>query len=380
METTKPRLYFIDNLRWLMIILVVLMHVNVTYSMLGSWYYVEKAKLDMFEQIYFGMYGTFTQAYFMGFLFFIAGYFVPSSYDRKGFGRFVKERFIRLGIPTLLYMLVIHPLTIIILNHYLHWNLNIPAEYVKYIYTFKFIGSSGPLWFAFALLIFSLLYASVRRVACGNDRPEQKTGAITSKQILALALLISVLAYGIRCIFPIGSSVMNMQLCFFVQYIILFILGSFFLRNNLLQTIPYKLGMNWFRYTLIFGTIFWFIMMTVFIDKTKGIDSISGHGSWQSAAYAFWESFFCVGVCLGLTVWFRERFNAQGRISKFLSNNAFGVYVFHTPILVFISMLVKDITLYPFFKYLVVAIVTIPVCFMVTSLLRKIPGVGYIIK
>lgn len=83
-STLKPRLYFIDNLRWLMILFVVIMHANVTYSMLGSWYYVEEAKLDLFQTIYFSIYGTFTQAYFMGLLFFIAGYFVPSSFDRKG--------------------------------------------------------------------------------------------------------------------------------------------------------------------------------------------------------------------------------------------------------------------------------------------------------
>ena len=99
-STAKPRLYFIDNLRWLMIIFVVLMHVNVTYSMLGGWYYIEKAKLDIFQTLYFGIYGSFTQAYFMGFLFFIAGYFVPGSYDRKGFGTFSKERLIRLVAST----------------------------------------------------------------------------------------------------------------------------------------------------------------------------------------------------------------------------------------------------------------------------------------
>jgi peptidoglycan/LPS O-acetylase OafA/YrhL len=161
---TKPRLYFIDNLRWLMIIFVVLMHVNVTYGMIGGWYYIEKTKLDLFQTIYFGMYGSFTQAYFMGLLFFIAGYFVPSSFDRKGFKMFTKERCIRLGIPTITYMLLIHPLTITILNHYQNWNLNIPVEYVKYIRTFSFIGSSGPLWFAFALLIFSILYATIRKL------------------------------------------------------------------------------------------------------------------------------------------------------------------------------------------------------------------------
>ena len=131
----KPRLFYIDNLRWLMIIFVVIMHVNVTYSMIGGWYYIEETSLDLFETLYFGMYGSFTQAYFMGLLFFIAGYFVPPSFDRKGFGKFTKERFIRLGIPSLIYMLILHPICIFILNHYQHWNMDMVAEYKKDILT-----------------------------------------------------------------------------------------------------------------------------------------------------------------------------------------------------------------------------------------------------
>ena len=36
----KARLDFVDNLRWVMIILVVSMHAAVTYSHVGSWYYI----------------------------------------------------------------------------------------------------------------------------------------------------------------------------------------------------------------------------------------------------------------------------------------------------------------------------------------------------
>jgi|NGEPerStandDraft_6_1074524.scaffolds.fasta_scaffold06176_3 peptidoglycan/LPS O-acetylase OafA/YrhL len=375
---TKPRLYFIDNLRWLMIIFVVLMHVNVTYGMIGGWYYIEKTKLDLFQTIYFGMYGSFTQAYFMGLLFFIAGYFVPSSFDRKGFKMFTKERCIRLGIPTITYMLLIHPLTITILNHYQNWNLNIPVEYVKYIRTFSFIGSSGPLWFAFALLIFSILYATIRKLGSHNTQPALYTA--TTKQIFGVALLISVFTFVTRIVFPIGTNILNMQLCFFPQYIVLFVLGIVFFRRNLLQTIPYRLGINWFKYTLFIGVPFWFLIMIFGKDPANSIQPFTGHFTWQSAAYSFWESFSCVGICLGLIVMFREKFNRMGRWSKFLSDNAFGVYVFHTPILVFISMLFKDISMYPFFKYLIVALITLPLCFLISHFIRKIPGVDYVIK
>jgi len=378
--TSKPRLYYIDNLRWLMIIFVVVMHVNVTYGNIGSWYYTEKAKLDMFQTIFFGIYASFTQAYFMGLLFFIAGYFVPSSYDHKGFGKFFKERLIRLGIPTLIFMLILHPLTLIILNHFLHWNMNILEYYIRYIRTFHFIGSSGPLWFALALFIFSLFYAIIRLFVSQHTKTDVEPVSIIINKIISTGFIIAIITFLTRIIFPIGSSILNMQLCFFPQYIVLFILGIVFLRRNLLLSIPYKLGINWFKYTLIIGIPVWFLLMIFGKDTTNTLQPYLGHITWQAAAYAFWESFFCIGVCLGLVVWFREKFNMQGKWSKFLSANAFGVYVFHTPILVFISMLFKDITMYPLLKYFIVALVTLPTCFLISIILRKIPGLGYIIK
>src|SRR5947209_6082480 len=77
------RLLFIDNLRWTMIVLVITMHAAVTYSNLGRWYYNEKAQLDQGTFLFFATYQSWLQAFFMGLLFFIAGYFVPAKFDRK---------------------------------------------------------------------------------------------------------------------------------------------------------------------------------------------------------------------------------------------------------------------------------------------------------
>ncbi len=53
---------------------------------------------------------------------------------------------------------------------------------------------------------------------------------------------------------------------------------------------------------------------------------------WQSFAYALWESFYCIAMCLGLTVLFRDKLSNKSSLTEFMSDNAFGVYVFHTPI------------------------------------------------
>lgn len=105
------RMAFIDNLRWLVIGMVVIMHACVTYSGLGSWYYKEPSTLGVASTLVFSVYQSFAQAFFMGMLFLIAAYFIPRAYDRKGFGRFVRDRLFRLGVPTLVYMLILNPLT-----------------------------------------------------------------------------------------------------------------------------------------------------------------------------------------------------------------------------------------------------------------------------
>src|SRR6185503_7615037 len=103
------RLLYIDNLRWIMIMLVLSMHAAVTYSHLGSWYFMEDTKVSLPETFTFATYQVFLQSFFMGFLFFIAGYFVPRAYDTKGTVKFLKDRAFRLGLPLLFFVFLLQP-------------------------------------------------------------------------------------------------------------------------------------------------------------------------------------------------------------------------------------------------------------------------------
>jgi len=108
---------FIDNIRWTMILLVLSMHATDTYSPFGDWYYTDRSQTTFTTALIFGSYQSLLQAFFMGLLFFVAGFFAAPSYDRKGFARFVRERCVRLGVPTGLYMLIVGPLTQYFLSH-----------------------------------------------------------------------------------------------------------------------------------------------------------------------------------------------------------------------------------------------------------------------
>jgi surface polysaccharide O-acyltransferase-like enzyme len=374
--TNPSRLFFIDNIRWLMIVFVIMIHAAVTYSSLGSWYYTEPEKLDMVSLAFFGIFQSFTQAYSMGLLFLIAGYFVPGSFDRKGFGKFLRDRGVRLGIPTLIYMLFINTT----INYYIlafRWSTQASAggeAFSGYILSLDFLSGSGPMWFAFALLIFSAVYAVVRLFLRDPKKPQQDGNLPGHLAAVELGLLISVSAFFIRLAQPIGTSLMNMQLCYFSQYIILFVIGIIAYRKNWLVRIPYSFGMIWFKAALIGGSIFWLAIQILGGGLSGNFSRYAGGLYWQSAAYALWESFFCVGICLGLIVLFRERFNTQGKFTKFISDNYFSVYVFHPPILILVTLALREFAWYPLIKFTIGVAISVPLCFLFSHLvLRRIP-------
>ena len=374
--TTSSRLFFIDNIRWLMIIFVVMTHAAVTYSNLGMWYYIEPAKPDIVSLAFFGIYQSFTQAYSMGLLFLIAGYFVPGSFDRKGFSKFLSDRAMRLGIQTLIYMLFINTT----INYYLlafEWSTTRPAVwqfFLDYIQSLDFLSGSGPMWFALSLLIFSAAYAVFRLLLRDPESPRPEEELPGHLAVAGLALFIAAFAFYIRLVQPIGSSIMNMQLGYFSQYIVLFTVGIIASRKNWLVRIPYSFGMIWFKAALIVGSIFWLAIQILGGGLSGDFAKYEGGVYWQSAAYALWESFFCVGICLGLIVIFRQSFNVQGTFKKFMSDNYFSVYVFHPPILILVTLALREFAWHPIVKFTIACAIAVPLCFIVSHLvLRRIP-------
>lgn len=373
-DNSMKRHFFIDNIRLTMIILVVLVHTSITYSGIGGWYYIENKSVDTVSKIIFAMFNTFTQAYFMGFLFFIAGYFIPGAYDKKGPVKFIKDRLLRLGLPVVIYILIINPfIKYFIMGVFINQPVQaFTTYYINYVKSFGFLGGTGPLWFALALLIFSITYTFLRMFGGESIKTKDDKSVPNHISIILLILLISFLTFVVRIFQPFGVQIFNMQLCFFSQYIVFFIIGIQAYRRNWLANLPYNFGVFWLKIGLGIGVIFWLLIMLLG-GPLKGEEHvILGGLYWQSAAYALWEEIFGVGICLGLIVIFRDKFNFQGKLTNFLSQNAFGVYVFHAPILISISLLLKNLYLQPLIKFILVASLTLLVSFIFSNSVRKL--------
>jgi surface polysaccharide O-acyltransferase-like enzyme len=379
----KPRMAWVDNIRWTVIIMVVLVHACVTYSGLGSWYYKEPAVLDIGEKLVFWMYSIFSQAFFMGLLFFVAAAFVPASYDKKGFGRFIGERALRLGVPALIFMLILDPITNLIRDmgtgHFVSWSTAL-GRYPGYIASGSFLGSTGPLWFAVALLIFSVIYALVRLVgslAKKTERPKPEVTLTPKALHIAAAVIMAAIALGsflVRLVQPMGTSVSNMQLCFFPSYIVLFVVGVWAGRRGLLTKLPRQAGMLWLKLAFIIGVPAWLLLLGLGGALSGSEQTYLGGMHWQAAGYSAWEAFFCVSVSIGLLTLYRERANVRNTGTGLLADTSFGVYTFHAPILVGVSVLLRAFALYPLAKAVLVAAIAFGLTLGFTWVVRKVPG------
>ena len=104
------------------------------------------------------------------------------------------------------------------------------------------------------------------------------------------------------------------------------------------------------------------------------LSPIWGGWRWQSAAYALWESFFAVGMCLGILVITRDHFNWRGRLTGLLADNSFSVYLFHPLILVSVSLALRNLAWHPLAKFALCSALALPLCFLAGQFIfRQIP-------
>ena len=368
---------FVDNLRWTVILLVISMHAADTYSPLGSWYFTDRRPLSTAQLFTFALWQTYLQSFFMGLLFFLAGLFVPASYDRKGPTKFLRERAFRLGLPVLFYMFLLGPITEYFCAH--SWNSTEPTsfanEWIKHIRNGQFTQENGPLWFCLALLIFCLCYVAFSSARTPHPATKDSGKLSSAGQLIAFALILTAFSSIVRVPFPSGLSILNMQLGDFPQYILLFGAGIVAARRDWLPKLSYSLGLRWLVTVLPAGFLLWLAIAYTKVSAPFGyIPPHSFGGALLSIAFNLWEAFTCVAICYGLLVIYRKTYNHQGRLERFLSDNAFSVYVFHPPIVILAARLLHPLPAPPLAKFvLLTAIATVVTYLLSAAIFRRIP-------
>jgi len=232
------------------------------------------------------------------------------------------------------------------------------------------------LWFVEALLIFAGFYVLWRLFAKTLACPVQDGGKVPSNLIIALfTLALGAVTFIVRIWLPIGWSFepLNFQFPFFPQYICMFIVGIIAYRHNWLVRIPNAIGKLWVCIALLLILIL-FPALFVLGGALKGdVTSFTGGLHWQCFGYAVWEQFTGVAIIISLLFLFRNRFNRQGSVSKAMSASAYTAYIIHPPVVVLVTIAMRNISLYPLLKFALAVLIAVPLCFALGNFIRQLP-------
>jgi glucan biosynthesis protein C len=370
------RLAYVDNLRILLSILVILHHLAIGYGADGGWYYKEEGTITMLSAVLLTLFAATNQAFFMGFFFMLSSYFGVRSYERKGAGLYLVDRLKRLGIPLLLYPFTILPLIGYVVYYRAQGSF---LQFLpRYLADLKSLADS-PLWFVEALLVFSFVYALWRLLpkpasaAAQVDVPKdsQVPGNLT---IALFALGLGLVTFVVRIWLPIGYwfEPLHWQLAHWPQYIALYVLGIVAYRRNWFEGLSAAQGKLWMRVVLILLPLF--PAVAIAGGALEGdLTPFKGGIYWQSLAFSIWEQFMCMAMVVTLLVWYRNRFNHQGRLAGAMSADAYAVYVFMAPVVVLLAVALRDIQLEMGLKFVLVAPVAVAFTFLAGHCARKLP-------
>jgi hypothetical protein len=365
-SSAATRLAFLDTLKVGLTILVIAHHAGQAYGPTGgAWPIFSPERSPLL-----GPFFAVNAAFFMGLFFLISGYFLPPALDRKGAAIFLKDRFRRLGIPILLFgLLVMGPM--------LYFDQDEPRS------VWQFVGSLYPdeipslfahLWFVGHLLVYGLGYALWRRL---TRRAQFTAGAElplpTHSMLLAYTLLLALVSALVRTWYPLDRwvtlLVVPAEIAHLPQYLSLFVLGILAYRGDWLRRLPVTTGMTWLGIGLAAAAA----RYAYSLSAQRWLPAVPE--PLEGLVWPTWEAFICVGLSVGLLVLFRERFNAQpGRLLSAMSRAAYAAYIVHVLVVVGIQSGLAPVPLPPFAKFVAVSLAGAALSFGVGHLLRQLPG------
>ena len=117
--------------------------------------------VDPHKWVGWALFVGFNDVFFMALMFFVSGLFVWDSLGRKGSGRFMRDRLIRLGVPFVLFAAVLAPLAYA--PAYLQSAARASSSYLEqWLHLSNW--PAGPAWFLWMLLAFGLVAAAVHAI------------------------------------------------------------------------------------------------------------------------------------------------------------------------------------------------------------------------
>lgn len=372
------RFHYMDNLRAIALLLGIFYHAALAYSpfMANIWF-----TADAKNHLIFDIITHWLHLFRMPVFFIIAGFFACLLIEKKGVKSFLSHRVKRVLLP----FIVFFPLLAGLFLHALKWGAQFPDTLPAVFTLFEQVKDLPPstmhLWFLWNLFGFSVLLSLLM---CFRRLMLIVLKAITNKWVLlfALPLLITPALYSQFAPFPAPDKFIP-QLWSYGFYGILFLVGvGIFMNQSVIkQLTPFT---NYLFITAIISySIFWQLMPSALtieqvIKFTKdGFIGVSGIKHLilvlvQSISLVYWSL---------LALIFANRYlNHVNKITRYISDASYWVYLIHVPVLLYIQMPLLSLDISIYLKLLIALISTLAICFISYHLFVRFSLIGKLLS
>lgn len=343
----KQQLDYLNNLKTFLVLLVVLQHSAGAYTTGENWLIINPDRVTTLKTML-----SVNSSFFMGLFFLVSAFFVPASIQRYRQKEFVTNKIKRLLIPTLIGVVLVLPLT--------YYGITYPENFFKFYLDYFQAGTAnfGHTWFLVQLFVYATVFATLS-LFMPSLALKQNNKPLTFTQAIGYIIVLTAVTFLVALISPINQWYWHhlVEPYHLPQYISLFSLGIIAYRRDWLTLATKQFGFIWLFIAAI--AIAYKLILT-----TYGLNQ-------DLLQNTIWTSVQCVSTCIGLLILFREYSNYSNQFLKFLSDNAFAVYIFHVPIVVWLQRGLLNLTMSPINKFLITSIIAYFAAYGLSSVLRR---------
>lgn len=378
----------LDNLRAFVILIVLGFHSVLAYLDFlppGGYRFDEPpykwqsfAIVDPNRFIGFDLFCAYQDVFLMSQMFFLSGVFVAPSLARKGGGGFLIDRFARLGLPFLLAVAVLMPLTLYPVYRVTADDASLAAYWRHYLALP--LWPSGPQWFLWQLLTLNIVAAALYRVwpaiFGGLGVIANALGGAPAKFYAVLAgasalvYLPLALAFNPWDWFQIGP--FGFQQARPLHYAVYFFAGAAIgaggLERGLLAS-EGRLAKGW--RTWLAAALALFGVWIAFTAQT--MDEGAPAPLWLRVAAGLSFSAACAAACFSMLSLFVRFATARHPLAESLSDNAYGMYIVHYVFVVWLQYALRGAPLHAIGKAAIVFGATLVLSYAATAGIRCLP-------
>jgi hypothetical protein len=350
---TGTRRAYLDRLKIVLIAAIIFGHGVFGYSGYGgTWPYqpVREVRLAAITDVLFGVVVLPATLFAMGLFFLIAGLLTPASLDRKGTRRFVADRALRLGVPLIVWVLVLWPA----LMYGLHRATGDREPFRHLVVHWRPVLDTGPMWFVEILLGYSVAYAWWRHFRRARPDEVPRPVPLTGRTLVALAAAVAAGTVLVRLAFPFESpEPAHLNLWQWPQYLALFGLGLVGARLGWFDPVPDRLRRASGRAALA-GVLASLGLVAageaLHVDRT----AFTGGWGWPPVSLAIVEGVLAVAAPVWLLGIAQRADRGPGRLGTALARAAYPAFIVQAPVLIGLALALRPVHLPAEVKALVV--------------------------